>query len=146
MFFIILSLVCSLMSSPTVAITPAKLDTMEPIVQKRIIQVVVPQKLAPVERPKQKTKVSRSRKVTERLTQSDAWSMVSKCETGLRNVTNPSGKYRGYFQFSLTSWHDIGMSGDPLKHSYYEQKLGAIKLYNKYGAGAWPICGKYLRK
>jgi hypothetical protein len=78
-------------------------------------------------------------------TGSDDWSRVSNCETGNRNITNPSGKFRGYFQFSLGTWHSIGMAGDPLDYSYEQQKAAAIKLLNRDGAGSWPHCGRYLR-
>jgi hypothetical protein len=69
---------------------------------------------------------------------------LAQCESGGRNVANPSGKYRGYFQFDLQTWASVGMSGDPMAHSYAVQEEGARRLFAARGRQPWPHCGRYL--
>jgi resuscitation-promoting factor RpfB len=57
---------------------------------------------------------------------------------------NPSGKYRGLYQFSMATWRSVGGQGDPIDNSAEEQTYRAKVLYNRSGAGQWPHCGKYL--
>jgi hypothetical protein len=75
----------------------------------------------------------------------DMWDRVSKCESGNnpRSVSS-TGKFRGAFQFSLATWHEIGYKGDPIDYSYEYQKSAAKKLYAQSGRGQWPECGRYL--
>lgn len=73
---------------------------------------------------------------------SDHLDRIAKCESGNRNVANPSGKYRGYFQFDMATYQNNGGSGDPMAASYEEQKRVAQNLYNRRGAAPWPTCGR----
>lgn len=63
----------------------------------------------------------------------DIYDRLAACESagdldpsdGLRinpRAYNPSGPFYGAFQFLLSTWHNIGGTGDPRDHSYAEQK------------------------
>jgi uncharacterized protein YabE (DUF348 family) len=73
------------------------------------------------------------------------WPALAKCESGGRpNAVSGSGKYRGMYQFSQSTWNAVGGSGDPAAASAEEQTYRAQLLYNRSGAGQWPHCGKNL--
>ncbi len=71
------------------------------------------------------------------------WAALAKCESGGNpRAVNPSGYY-GLYQFSLSTWHSVGGSGNPIDASSAEQTHRAMILYNKAGAGQW-TCGSHL--
>ena len=77
---------------------------------------------------------------------SGGFAALAQCESGGNpRATNPSGKYRGLYQFSRETWASVGGSGDPAAASVAEQTRRAQLLLNRSGAGQWPECGKYLR-
>jgi len=72
------------------------------------------------------------------------WAALAKCESGGNpRATNPAGYY-GLYQFSLSTWRAVGGSGNPRDASSAEQTKRAKMLYNKAGAGQWPVCGRKL--
>ena len=69
---------------------------------------------------------------------------LAKCESGGRpDAVSASGKYRGLYQFSQTTWAGVGGSGDPAAASVAEQTMRAQMLYARSGAGQWG-CGSHL--
>lgn len=77
---------------------------------------------------------------------SGRFAALAKCESGGNpRATNPSGKYRGLYQFSRETWASVGGSGDPAAASPAEQTRRAQMLLSRSGAGQWPECGRYLR-
>jgi resuscitation-promoting factor RpfB len=77
---------------------------------------------------------------------SGGFAALAKCESGGNpGATNPSGKYRGLYQFSRETWASVGGSGDPAAASPAEQTKRAQMLYQRSGAGQWPECGRHLR-
>ena len=73
------------------------------------------------------------------------WGALAACESGGNpRAVSPSGKYRGLYQFSLSTWHGVGGSGDPINASSGEQTHRAEILYSSSGRGAWPVCGANL--
>lgn len=73
------------------------------------------------------------------------WPALARCESGGNpRAVNPSGKYRGLYQFSMATWRSVGGQGDPIDNSAGEQTYRAKLLYQRSGAGQWPSCGKYL--
>ena len=63
----------------------------------------------------------------------DIYDRLAACESagdldtsdGLRinpRAYNPSGPFYGAFQFLMSTWRNIGGTGDPRDHSYAEQK------------------------
>lgn len=80
-----------------------------------------------------------------RITGGDVWARLAQCESGGNaRAVNPSGKYRGAFQFSLATWHAIGMTGDPIDHPYSVQLAAAQRLQARSGWGQWPQCARRL--
>ena len=73
------------------------------------------------------------------------WAALAQCESGGNpRAVNPSGTYRGLYQFSLQTWRGVGGSGDPIDASSGEQTYRAQLLYDRSGAGQWPECGRRL--
>ncbi len=56
----------------------------------------------------------------------------------------PDGKYRGLYQFDLTTWRGVGGTGDPIDASPAEQTRRARILYQDRGRAPWPYCGRFL--
>jgi uncharacterized protein YabE (DUF348 family) len=73
------------------------------------------------------------------------WAALADCESGGNpNAVNPAGPYYGLYQFSASTWRSVGGTGIPTDFGAGEQTLRAKKLYQKAGAGQWPVCGKRL--
>ena len=84
------------------------------------------------------------------------WNDLRRCEsTNNYQAVSPSGTYRGAYQFSQATWDFIsGISAhvevhhlfglDPINASPAEQDLMAQTLYNYWGRGQWPECGRFL--
>ena len=73
------------------------------------------------------------------------WPALARCESGGNpRAVSSTGKYRGLYQFSMTTWRSVGGQGDPIDNTASEQTYRAKVLYNRSGAGQWPHCGKYL--
>jgi len=71
------------------------------------------------------------------------WGALAKCESGGNpRAVNPAGYY-GLYQFSLSTWHAVGGSGNPVNASAAEQTARAQSLYARSGAGQWG-CGRHL--
>jgi uncharacterized protein YabE (DUF348 family) len=71
------------------------------------------------------------------------WAALAKCESGGNpRAVNPAGYY-GLYQFSLSTWHGVGGSGNPIDASADEQTARAQTLYARGGAGQWG-CGSHL--
>jgi hypothetical protein len=73
--------------------------------------------------------------------QGDFWMALGPgCESS-DGRTSSNGLYFGYFQFSLTSWHEAGGTGVPMDHDYAYQRDIAIhwsQMTNPWGQ--WPVC------
>ncbi|RZU34436.1 resuscitation-promoting factor [Blastococcus saxobsidens] len=73
------------------------------------------------------------------------WAALANCESGGRpNAVSSTGKYRGMYQFSTSTWASVGGTGDPAAASADEQTYRAQQLYDRSGAGQWPHCGSRL--
>ena len=66
---------------------------------------------------------------------------VSGKESGNRRVARESGFY-SYFQWTLTTWHSAGGSGNPESHSWHEQALKAWRWHRSHPYGQWPNTGE----
>jgi hypothetical protein len=83
----------------------------------------------------------------------EQWAALRQCESnGDYTITNPSGKYRGAYQFDRSTWdsvagrHDPSLVGvDPAAASPDDQDAMALALYIERGARPWPHCGRHLR-
>jgi len=73
------------------------------------------------------------------------WAALARCESGGNpKAVNPAGPYYGLYQFSAGTWHAVGGAGIPTDASPSEQTYRAQLLYERSGAGQWPVCGKNL--
>lgn len=75
-----------------------------------------------------------------------AWRALAACESsGNPRAVSPSGRYFGAFQFDLTTWRELGYSGNPRDHSFSVQLEAAKKLHARRGWQPWPVCSRRLR-
>ncbi len=73
------------------------------------------------------------------------WGALARCESGGNpRAVSSGGTYRGLYQFSMSTWHGVGGSGDPIDASSGEQTYRAKVLYRRSGRSSWPHCGRYL--
>jgi uncharacterized protein YabE (DUF348 family) len=73
------------------------------------------------------------------------WAALADCESGGNpQAVNSAGPYYGLYQFSLSTWQSVGGTGLPTENSASEQTYRAQILYNRSGAGQWPVCGRLL--
>lgn len=65
------------------------------------------------------------------------WARLRACES----PTNGGTRYRGYYQFSQSSWQSVGGTGDPAAASLEEQTARAQLLAARSDpAHQWPVC------
>ena len=70
---------------------------------------------------------------------------LAQCESsGNPAAVNPSGKYRGLYQWDYPTWQSVGGTGYPAAASAAEQTARAMTLYRQRGRSPWPICGVHL--
>jgi resuscitation-promoting factor RpfB len=66
---------------------------------------------------------------------------IAECESGGDpRAVSQSGQYRGKYQFSRETWHNLGGSGDPADAPEWLQDRLALKLYRLRGTAPWPNC------
>ena len=83
----------------------------------------------------------------------EQWAALRQCESnGDYTITNPSGKYRGAYQFDRSTWDSVAgrndpslVGVDPAAASPVDQDAMALALYLERGARPWPHCGRHLR-
>jgi Transglycosylase-like domain len=67
----------------------------------------------------------------------DVWARLRACES----PTNGGTRYRGYYQFSQSSWRSTGGTGDPAAAPLGEQTARAQFLAaHSDPAHQWPVC------
>ena len=68
---------------------------------------------------------------------------IAACESGGNpSAVDPSGTYRGKYQFDMGTWASVGGTGDPAAASEAEQDARAAQLYAQSGSTPWPVCGQ----
>lgn len=80
------------------------------------------------------------------------WAALRQCESGGDYaITNPSGKYRGAYQFDRSTWNSVAerhtpelVGVDPAAATPVDQDTVAFALYTERGARPWPHCGRHL--
>lgn len=72
----------------------------------------------------------------------DRFDRLAQCESGGDPTrVDASGKYRGAFQWLLSTWHSAGGSGDPINASYADQKEKAMYWATVANPSSqWPVC------
>jgi len=67
--------------------------------------------------------------------------LIAECESGGNPAAvSPSGRYRGKYQFSMSTWRQMGGEGDPADAPEWLQDRIALKLYRRAGTSPWPNC------
>lgn len=70
-------------------------------------------------------------------------SAIAQCESGGNpTAVDPTGTYRGKYQFDQQTWQSVGGTGDPAAAPESMQDALAQKLYSQRGAAPWPVCGR----
>lgn len=83
----------------------------------------------------------------------EQWAALRQCEAGGDySITNPSGKYRGAYQFDRSTWNSVAerhaprlVGADPAAATPADQDAMAQALFSERGARPWPHCGRHLR-
>jgi hypothetical protein len=66
---------------------------------------------------------------------------IAQCESGGNpRAISPGGQYRGKYQFSRSTWQNLGGTGDPAAAPEWLQDRMALKLYRRAGTAPWPNC------
>jgi hypothetical protein len=66
---------------------------------------------------------------------------IARCESGGDpTAVSASGRYRGKYQFDLSTWRSIGGRGDPAAAREVDQDALASKLLAREGTSPWPRC------
>jgi hypothetical protein len=73
------------------------------------------------------------------------WDGVAQCESGGNWGIDTGNGYYGGLQFTESTWLANGGTGNPSNASKGEQIRVAENVLHSQGAGAWPVCGRYLR-
>lgn len=73
------------------------------------------------------------------------WASLARCESGGDpRAVSRTGRFRGLYQFSRSTWRSVGGVGDPAAHSRDSQTAHAWTLYQRDGRAPWPECGRHL--
>jgi hypothetical protein len=66
---------------------------------------------------------------------------IAQCESGGNpRAVSADGRYRGKYQFDMSTWRSLGGSGDPAEAPESTQDRMAIKLYRQRGTAPWGNC------
>lgn len=69
------------------------------------------------------------------------WDAIAACESGGNwHISTGNGFYGG-LQFTMSTWHAYGGSGNPASASREQQIAVAERILAGQGIGAWPVCG-----
>ncbi|HMJ33542.1 MAG TPA: transglycosylase family protein [Baekduia sp.] len=67
---------------------------------------------------------------------------IAQCESGGDpTAVSADGHYRGKYQFTRSTWKQMGGSGDPAAAPEAEQDRLAAALLAAQGTSPWPVCG-----
>lgn len=96
-------------------------------------------------RSRASTATTRPRGVTRVAATGDLLDALARCEShGNPRAVSPTGKYRGAFQFSLATWRANGGTGDPIDHTYAEQKAIAARIPVSAWGSQFPACSRRI--
>lgn len=72
------------------------------------------------------------------------WTMLRACESGNNYQENSGNGFYGAYQFTITSWIDVGEVGLPNLAPPAVQDEAARRLMTIQGWHAWPMCSAML--
>jgi hypothetical protein len=68
----------------------------------------------------------------------DTWARLRTCESGDNyTIVSANGRYYGAYQFTRTTWHSVGGTGQPNQATPAEQDYRALYLYRMRGWQPW---------
>jgi LysM repeat protein len=73
-----------------------------------------------------------------------SWAALRNCESSGNYATDTGNGFYGAYQFDLSTWESLGLSGLPSNASPAVQDQAAQELYAQRGSEPWPVCGAYL--
>jgi hypothetical protein len=86
---------------------------------------------------------ARPASATQSVVGDDVWARLARCESGGNpRAVGGRGKFFGAFQFTLQTWHGMGMAGNPIDYSYADQLATAKRLQARSGWRNWPVCAR----
>ena len=66
---------------------------------------------------------------------------IAQCESGGNpSAVSADGRYRGKYQFDMSTWRSLGGTGDPAEAPESVQDRLAVKLYRQRGTAPWGRC------
>ena len=75
----------------------------------------------------------------------DLLDALARCESGGNpRAVGGGGRYFGAFQFVLSTWRNLGGTGNPIDHSYAVQKSIAAKIPVSAWDTQFPTCARRL--
>ena len=84
---------------------------------------------------------SSSRRSSRRVRLPAALKRIAQCESGGNpRAVSRDGRYRGKFQFDMSTWRSLGGKGDPAQAAESVQDRLALKLYRQRGTAPWANC------
>jgi hypothetical protein len=72
------------------------------------------------------------------------WLELRECESGDNYQADTGNGYYGAYQFSWSTWNDMGYPGRPDEEPYWMQDQAAQRLEVSQGWGQWPSCSAAL--
>lgn len=72
------------------------------------------------------------------------WLQLRECESSDNYQANTGNGFYGAYQFSASTWTDLGFPGRPDLESEQMQDQAAVKDQQMYGWGQWPACSAAL--
>ena len=98
---------------------------------------------APAPAPRASRSARRSAALPAGPVPDDVWGRLARCESGGNpQAVGGRGRFFGAFQFTLRSWHSVGMDGSPVDYSYADQLAAAQRLQARSGWRNWPVCAR----
>jgi hypothetical protein len=72
------------------------------------------------------------------------WLQLRECESSDNYQANTGNGFYGAYQFTASTWTDLGFPGRPDLESPQMQDQAAVKDQQLYGWGQWPACSAAL--
>jgi hypothetical protein len=72
------------------------------------------------------------------------WAALRQCESGGNYQENTGNGFYGAYQFSASTWTNLGYPGRPDQAPPAMQDAAAQKLQARSGWGQWPACSRKL--
>ncbi len=69
---------------------------------------------------------------------------LKMCESGNNYANKNNPKYRGAYQYDISTWGGFGGFIDPADAPPSVQDAKFLETYNRRGKSPWPSCGRFL--